>query len=189
MLMEECGHHLADRNDVFAVRAGGLERFLYQDGRQAASAEPVVDLGVVENSLVIPVGDSGEADRLAINGDGVFTVLGANCGVGTGLVGGQLSSLPCGLSGTGVVGTELSVVTVQVAARECPGYPCSSVRQTRIALGPPKGTFGGRSTSGPSSCEAVRATSAGAVSRLLIVHPFARAAIRRRHRHSTRTVT
>jgi hypothetical protein len=120
MLMEECGHHLADRNDVFAVRAGGLERFLYQDGRQAASAEPVVDLGVIKNSLVVVVGDSGEADGLAVNGDGVFAFLGANDGLGAGLIGGQLSSLLCGRSGRGAAG---SGFFGSGGARSCAGVP------------------------------------------------------------------
>src|SRR5947209_17801510 len=52
---------------------------------------------------------------------------------------------------------------------------CGSVRWTRMARGPPRGTSLGPSTctdvEGPATGEAPQATSAGVASRLLIVHP------------------
>jgi hypothetical protein len=72
MLFDEGGHHRADRDDTLAVRAGGLQGFGNQDGGQAASAEPLLDFGVVENPLVVAVGDGCKADGFAGDGDGVL---------------------------------------------------------------------------------------------------------------------
>ena len=59
VLFDERGNHRAEGDDAFAVRTGRLESFPHQDVRQAASAEPFIDLGVVENPLVVVVSDGG----------------------------------------------------------------------------------------------------------------------------------
>ena len=58
-----------------------------QNGGQAASAEPLLDFGVVENPLVVAVGDGCKPDGLAVDGDGVLPLGGADGGFGAGLIG------------------------------------------------------------------------------------------------------
>ncbi len=58
-----------------------------QNAGQPASAEPFVDFGVVENPLVAAVGDGGEPDGFAVDGDRVLPLGGADGGLGAGLIG------------------------------------------------------------------------------------------------------
>jgi hypothetical protein len=60
---------------------------LHQDGRQPPAAELVVDLGVVEDALIIAVRDGGVANGFAFDGDGVLALLGGDCGRCAGLIG------------------------------------------------------------------------------------------------------
>jgi hypothetical protein len=48
---------------------------------------------VIENPLVVPVSDGRQADGLAVDGDGVLPVRGADGGLGAGLVGGHLPNI------------------------------------------------------------------------------------------------
>src|ERR1700739_2084618 len=55
VFLEHRFNHRAYRNNPFAFIAGGIERFLDQDGRQASSAEFGIYHGVVEDALVSAV--------------------------------------------------------------------------------------------------------------------------------------
>jgi len=101
VLLDERGHHWANGNGAFAIRAGRLECLAHQDVRQAASAEPFIDLGVVENPLVAPISDGSQPGGLAVDGNGVLPVLGADGGLGAGLIRGHLGFFLSGLSGGG----------------------------------------------------------------------------------------
>src|ERR1700756_3130804 len=121
VLFDERGNHRAEGDDAFAVRTGRLESFPHQDVRLAASAEPFIDLGVVENQLVVVVSDGGEPDGLAVDGDGVLPVCGANGGLGAGLVRGHLRSLA--IRSTAAEGRGRSRVAGSAGAGSLAGVP------------------------------------------------------------------
>ena len=75
MLLEHGDDHGAHRNNALALIPRRVQRFLDKNGRQATSAVRGVDLGVVEDALIATVGEVGEADGLAIDGNGVPTLL------------------------------------------------------------------------------------------------------------------
>ena len=75
VLVDHVGDHGAHGHDALAVGAGRVQCLLDQDGRQAASAEFGIDLGVVEDALILTVGEFGQADGFALDGDGVLAVL------------------------------------------------------------------------------------------------------------------
>jgi hypothetical protein len=87
VFVEHSGHHRAHRDDALAVLARRLQRLLHQDGRQPPAAELVVDLGVVEDALIIAVRDGGVANGFAFDGDGVLALLGGDRGRCAGLIG------------------------------------------------------------------------------------------------------
>src|SRR3954447_19649152 len=89
VLLDECGHQWAHRDDAQPGVAGGLQRLIDENRCQTAALELVGHLGVREDALPVAIGVLGEADLLSVNGNAEavgFLGHGRRC---AGLVGGH----------------------------------------------------------------------------------------------------